>query len=1777
MKLKKLLSVFLALAMLLGVCSVPVFADGNVAKIGTVEYASLAEAVAAAQAGDTVTLLTNVTLSETLEISKSITLDLNENTLSKSLASASDKTPVIKALAGTVEIKNGKITYDISTYTGTGATSNANVINVGMNMSNGIYSGGECDLTLKGVDVSVIFPKGKSLLSMIYVESGKLNVIDSDLSATNVSGNTSTQHLIYTKAHNSAKVNPYVSISGSTTLDTNSSAGIHAIWLQDSDDTLIISGNDVTISADATWKLNSYSTNYGYAVNNQNGAACTIEGGKFLGKVWQTKGTIDVSGGYFGYDQGTLGQKNKITLAEGLEYRENTDPATMGTYPYVVAAPVSYVAMIGETGYETLAEAIAAVPANGTVTTITMIADYEAPMDHTDSSSGGYNVVSVAKDQNVILDLNGKTITGVIAYDAKNSAVITVSEYGTLTVRDTSAAQTGTITHVKYDDGVRVGNWAAQNWQTDILFNHGGTLTVESGTIANTANGNICYAIDTSNNYRHNNATLTITGGTITSQYCDTIRMRLDAPQYGEDSSRNVINVSGGTISGRGGIWAQVASGTAPKGRLTITGGTITGGDWGTLSYSAGSGVSIDDFPASITGGRIAGSVELPQTGYISGGKFSQEPEATRIAEGYEAVAISEDPYFFQVVPVAAKVARIGSNDYESLADAIAAATAGQTVTLLANVDLTDTQIITKNLTIDLNGQNITATDARALWVKSGEVTITGEGTVSASGAGLGSSSSVIRVGDSAANNAKAKLIVDANVTVSSDKCYGISVFGVNDTDNEKTTADIELEVYGTVAVTGTASAISGNGTSTLSATTMKICGTVSATQDYAIYHPGKGELYVYGTVTGLGGIEAKGGNIYIGSTELNISGVSITATAPTQTHSAYNNGASTSGYAIAAVSNAGYAGQPVVTIDGNVAITGQVIYIADNDAANNGVVQVLNSTTGNISIPADYEWEQLGASCYVLKEVEVNYVAQIGDAKYESLADAIAAVPTDGTVTTITMIANEELTSGVTVAAGKNIVLELNGKTISGNSDAAATYAVITNRGTLTIQDSTDVNANGQGTGKITALVTTPDQGEIPGYASNVITNNGVLTINSGLIENTTLNGYAAYTVDNQTNGNGYTPVFTMNGGRLYNKYTDAVRLFLNSDTKLNKVVINGGILDSDKASGRVIVFQNSNAKLNKGELDITGGSINGSISAWSGANNTYQFTDEQYSVIAINISGGYIYKLDFSEYMTNATLRADALQVTGGKYKVDPSAYVSTGYEAVDINEVVNEITYIKQVGKVIAGTDLTPAATPNTGYNATYEVKKQVVDADEKPIEGGDGTTRAVDVKVVTEDAAVASENTADEILANLKMDEVLGTVVASVEDTGTDISVEIQIVRDNPEIDNNTITYEVHPEAIITVNAVASAPVRISNDALEANALFTITLPVPNALAELVLAGNGNVKVTHTSTGYNASVMSYPLKGEADNYYVQFNVSHFSEFELAVDNDQLVDPFAHSGKSLVLEDKIGIIYHVGDLKDRHGNVEADPSRFTVKYTFQGVTKTVALTSAVYNKIELVWVAAKEMTDVVSIELYYDGALLRADSYSVQQYCHHKIAEEPNTKLDTLCRAILDYGAAAQVRFEHNLSDLANATYSLPEQDRAIEIPNEFGSVKSGDSGIVNQIGASLSLVANTEINFYFQTASGFTAQDYTATVNGGEAKIQGTGSIGRIVVPGTAAKNLNVKATLVLTRSDDTSKSYTYQYAPMTWAYNKQTNATEHDVCLALYNYYLAAASYFASSN
>ncbi len=287
-------------------------------------------------------------------------------------------------------------------------------------------------------------------------------------------------------------------------------------------------------------------------------------------------------------------------------------------------------------------------------------------------------------------------------------------------------------------------------------------------------------------------------------------------------------------------------------------------------------------------------------------------------------------------------VAKIGNVKYTYLQRAINAIpsnTESTVIEILSNIDLVETVNISGKgpIEIKLNGNVITGIGKRALLVQDGELTISGPGTITVS-QGIEDFSSVIRVAGT--NEREAKLTIGADVTISSDYSYGITVFGPN-----KQT----LIVNGSVK-TKNVPAISGNGSAGFGETDITINGNVETINENAIYHPQAGNLSINGSVKGLGGIEAKSGTtVSLGEN------ARVEATATSVSHDPNSNGCSTSGYAIVAVENSAYKGNPKFNISGGTYI-GPIAIIYDDNNVEDSKKASISITGGKFTFdPAEF------------------------------------------------------------------------------------------------------------------------------------------------------------------------------------------------------------------------------------------------------------------------------------------------------------------------------------------------------------------------------------------------------------------------------------------------------------------------------------------------------------------------------------------------------------------------------------------------------------------------------------------------------------------------------------------------------------------------------------------------------------------------------------------------------------------------------------------------------
>ena len=351
---RKLLSVLLTFCLAFSLLPTAALAEGpEVAKVGGTGYATLADALTAANDGETVTLLADRT--EDVTINKSITLDLGGKTLTNTNAG---KATLTVAAGATATVMNGNIVGGTSFYTiqnkGTATFENvtATAGNIGSSMIDN-YG----DLTINSGSYT-----------------GGLNVVKSEEdSKLTING-------------------------GKFTLDYAPSSGYTATILVYGDTT--ITGGEFIQNATPKW---GYPQVVMTGVVEGHTAITKITGGTFtnkksgdnifhgLGKA--TSDNFEVSGGAF----------NKSIsdgyCADGFIPTKNAD----GTYGVKEG---KFVAEVGSTGYETFDEAIAAANASRNKKTIYLREN--VTVDH-------QIVINNAKGKTVTLDLKGFTLTSTYA------------------------------------------------------------------------------------------------------------------------------------------------------------------------------------------------------------------------------------------------------------------------------------------------------------------------------------------------------------------------------------------------------------------------------------------------------------------------------------------------------------------------------------------------------------------------------------------------------------------------------------------------------------------------------------------------------------------------------------------------------------------------------------------------------------------------------------------------------------------------------------------------------------------------------------------------------------------------------------------------------------------------------------------------------------------------------------------------------------------------------------------------------------------------------------------------------------------------------------------------------------------------------------------------------------------------------------------------------------------------------------------------------------------
>ena len=429
--------------------------------------------------------------------------------------------------------------------------------------------------------------------------------------------------------------------------------------------------------------------------------------GNFVATTDPAKATIAVTGGTFSNDPTKY-------VVEGSGITKNGD----GTFGVAKA----YLATVGDTSYYTMDEAFKAQTASGEP--IVLLRDYTTGSAF---SSGSIN-------RTVDLDGHTWTCTGTDANSAafeinysdasltvKNGKVVSSQLVGLI-----PSAMGGTITYNNSGlvfDGVVMTTTAHSGIETN-GNNTNDTVTLRNSTL-NVPNG---FGI-----YFPSSGTLTIDNSVINAK---TMGVQVCSGSLNITGAKTAITVTGdgipktindGAIEDGAAISIVNRIGYKGLDEIKVEGGTFT---------ANGTNAAVKAYDWDNTNKTESDFTQAAKVS-VSGGTFSSEEDKSLCAKGYIPTKNADGTYG---VKEGKYVAEIGSQGYESLTEAVAAAEDGQTVRLLADVEQNTQLAIDESITLDLNGKTIKNTEdiwgdtANAiLSITSGaKVTITGNGTIDA-------------------------------------------------------------------------------------------------------------------------------------------------------------------------------------------------------------------------------------------------------------------------------------------------------------------------------------------------------------------------------------------------------------------------------------------------------------------------------------------------------------------------------------------------------------------------------------------------------------------------------------------------------------------------------------------------------------------------------------------------------------------------------------------------------------------------------------------------------------------------------------------------------------------------------------------------------------------------------------------------------------------------------------------------------------------------------------
>lgn len=838
-----------------------------------------------------------------------------------------------------------------------------------------------------------------------------------------------------------------------------------------------------------------------------------------------------------------------------------------------------------------------------------------------------------------------------VLYATGNSASYTINETTstpTFTTTNSGTGAYGLLLNESASATISAGTFTTTK-ATTLYVNSNASATVSGGSFASTTNTAI------------NNGTLTISNGSITSSSLSESAL----------VNKGTLTISGGSIKSEGNGSLSISR-SSKESAILMNGGTatITGGE---LSSLQGNVIYIDKGTINISNTESTSPV-LTSTGQyhgaiynyggvfnISGGKFSSTSSNTHnyssntvtitggkfnkqqsgLSSGYVFVNNEDNDkeiYPYKVSLDESKcVAQVTYSDetvkkYFTLNVALNEAPKDSVVQLLdlpsGSSYLTDTTIhvMNKNVTLDLNGKNITLT--KPIYV-SGELTVLDTNAILDNTVGSITSTSCNLFETVSTSTVNTKISITSGTFTSSKQVINSNIGTVDVSEGTLTSnSDVAIKVDGSNNTS--ASQVS------LNVTGGTITGSSSAIQST------KATIDISDKAIITNALEVKDNSI------VNLKGGSISSSS---NNAVIVNGDNAKVIIIDGSYSTEKASSPTILVsqgslivrDGNFSAPSNIECIQKDSTSSNASISISGGkyTTSQ----TDYLDEGYSSTSYTddlnIYSYQVtttsNVVAKIGDTNYDSLSAAITAAQAGDTVTLL-----KDTSESSAIEINKNITLDLNNHIIhpvSAESGVEATVKITGNNTVVTIkngtiEDSLVLNENGDqfaiSISEGNALTLQEDENSTTSIGT--ITTSGSLTVSSG------------------TTGIIYsTSTGTIN---VSNGFVEEIQSLSTSNSALS---MSGGLVAVVELLGE------------NGSASINGGAV-GNVLAGTGAKLTVSDNADinELDMLGsdVTVTGGNIDKL--SSYAESSSLA-----ISGGTFGFDPTSYIKN-----DSNTAVSKL---------------------------------------------------------------------------------------------------------------------------------------------------------------------------------------------------------------------------------------------------------------------------------------------------------------------------------------------------------------------------------------------------------------------------------------------------------------------------------------------------------------------